>query len=236
MSTIVNIRVNRTMLLIALVFFILIILFAVICGFRAYSLDDQVSNYKTDTQELHLVINKKGEEVAQQSAIMSEQQEQLQVFSDSTFKLSDQNKKVVKKYLALVTVKQQFSTSMTIPFKDSTIHNGLIAGDSVHGPVMDCLPVPMPFSYEKGNAQLYGTVTRLSLDIDSLKLTSTISLEAVQVKNGVRVDAKSSDSSIKITGMTSIIAKQRPTAWQRWGKAAVGAIAASLLTYKLTKH
>lgn len=206
------------------------------------TLHDVIAARHIDSMSHKTILNAKGMEIAQGQAIILYQQQQIQEYGDTVFNLTKKQARKDRDYIALLRAKQQLELQFSAEYiMDDSEDTAINQEPDIRlaKPRRDSIAVPKRFAYQDGNMNMYGTVRKDRVDIDSGHVDNTISFRLLEKKRGlfsrgVNVDAINSNKIIHFDGVQALYVEYRPTMWNKYLKPALafcaGAVALRLLS------
>ena len=184
-----------------------------------------------------VLTNENGQLVTDNIGLKAQHESELKELSASYFNLRGNQEKLISRVNYLTVLRQLVRHDSIFIRYDTSQHIPLIArGRS------DSIGVPQPFAYTDSFSAIYGRILKTGLSIDS----SQYAVETY-LRHGVRkrgflnlgredfVQAISPMSNVRITGLSTMTYKQRPSAWNRWIKPGLAGIAGAAATYYIAK-
>lgn len=197
--------------------------------------------FELEKQEVKVVKNSKNKEVSRQNVIISESRQQVKDVSEVYFESTKKEEKKIKEVAAVVKVDQKVEIlDKVIPYTDtSSFEFTLAAYDSLKALGARYIIPPKFFTYKDSVLTLDGVVQLHGVTIDSLSIVNELALRIYDRKRGwlkspvKTVEVINKNPVIKITGMNSLVLKEKISFWNKWLKPLVFAAAGFYLGKKI---
>ncbi len=187
-------------------------------------------------QQVEKIHNQYGQEIAQQKTAITSSSAQMKELSAQVFGLSDRMERKIKEVQALVKIQQRFIIRDTVYAQYTDTTN--VPGDSLVK-AKDVIIPPRSFSVRDSAYSISGKVLLKSVQFDSISIPNNMALRIAEQKNGwfkarrQIVQVINSNRYIQIEGMQSITLQPTVSAWNKWIKPLISAIATFFITTKI---
>lgn len=199
---------------------------------------DIQSQYEFLNQTHKELVNRHGRLIEEQKTAQTTSESQIKDLSAKVFDLTKREERRIKQVEALIRIAQNAGIrDVMIPYKvTDTVQAD--PSDSLIAKAKVVIP-PKQFADSTEHYSINGTVLLEGVRIDSLDIPDSLSLRIAQKKEGLFkpkqqvIQIIHSNPLVKTTGLNSLTLKQKPTAWNRVIKPALGVIAGVLLAKSL---
>lgn len=190
------------------------------------------AKYEYLHQSIDSLKDVQGRIIAIQDVAITQNEADIKAMSDVIFDLKQKDAKRVKEVESLVRVIQQMHLdTVYVPFN---VHDTTQVRDT------GTLKVPMDFKDSTKDYDISGTIYKSGMDIH-LIVPDTVSTRIIVQKQGLFKKPKEvlqiihSNSFVKTIGANSMVLQHKTSAWNRWLKPLLAAVAAGFIEYKLRK-
>jgi hypothetical protein len=180
--------------------------------------------------------NSRGQIIAENQQLRVESARELRQLTDTIFALKRDRERKVKTVQDYARIIQQFKASDKFaPFTEDAPDTTKTAEAKPQPADTNLIRVPRPFMYMDSTIIFGGRVTKLGVQLDSIRIENTLHYREVVNKTGFlrlgrssTVQVLNTNPAITTLGVTSVTVPQQVSWWHRWGKPVAFAILAGV--------